>query len=79
MGQTELEKLLREAYDKGRREGTVAEQMHLFGIKHEPALNGWTQAEHSALCGRAGIPPSLGMEIRKGARLAKYVKLKDDH
>lgn len=78
MDKADLAVLLRAAYDKGRAEATVSEQVLLFGIKHAAVMKTWTHGAHAALCDQAGIPPSLGTETRKGTRLAKYVDLKSE-
>lgn len=46
--------------------------MHLFAIEHADRLRGINLRE---LASRAGIGESFGTELRKGVRLADYVKI----
>ena len=57
-----------DAASKGDRVVT----MHLFAIEHAARLNG---INLKALAGRAGIGESFETELRKGVRLADYVRI----
>jgi len=54
--------------------GTITTQYHLFGIKYSSEIN---DAEFTAddIAETAGLSRKYGIEIRKGVRLSKYVKL----
>lgn len=68
----ELARQLRDDYGRAPK-GDKVVAIHLFGIRNAAALEG-----HSAqdIAERAGIGRSFGTEIRKGMRLADYVRLK---
>lgn len=68
--QRDLSRLLREAWADAR-EGDIVVRIHLFGIDHADELGG---VDLKALAGLAGIPTTYATEIRKGMRLADYVK-----
>jgi hypothetical protein len=55
--------------------GTITIQYHLFGIKYSSKIN---DAEFTAddIAETAGLSRKYGIEIRKGIRLSKYVKLR---
>lgn len=46
--------------------------IHLFGIRHAEGLKG---ANLQDLAERAGIGASFGTELRKGVRLAEFVRI----
>jgi hypothetical protein len=46
--------------------------IHLFGIEHAPRLQGVNLKDLTA---RAGVKESFHTELRKGMRLAKFVKV----
>ncbi len=46
--------------------------IHLFGIEHAETLHGMNLKEIAV---RAGISETYGTELRKGVRLAEYVKI----
>ena len=54
--------------------GTITTQYHLFGIKYSAQIN---DAKFTAddIAETAGLSRKYGIEIRKGIRLSKYVKL----
>jgi hypothetical protein len=56
------------AAPKGERVVTI----HLFGIRHAERLKGTNLRE---LADRAGIGSSFGTELRKGVRLAEFVRV----
>jgi hypothetical protein len=68
---TELVNELRDAWQNAP-EGDVVVRIHLFGIKHAQALQ---QVRLAELVQAAGVPRPYATEIRKGMRLAEYVKL----
>jgi predicted transcriptional regulator len=68
----ELSTLLKEARDQAP-EGDVVVRIHLFGIDNADELVGLNLAE---LVEAAGVPSPYATEIRKGMRLAEYVKRK---
>lgn len=62
-------KRLIDAAPKGDKVVTI----HLFGIEHAARLDGMNLQE---LAERAGIGKSYGTELRKGIRLAEFVRIK---
>ena len=69
----EAAKILRSAYRRApeRRQMTA---LHLFGIKYADELASMPLEQ---LVEKAGIRPSLHVELNKGRNLAQYVDLKD--
>ncbi|WP_417254114.1 hypothetical protein [Celeribacter sp.] len=53
--------------------GMTVVTIHLFGIEFARELQGQNLKE---ICAGADVPVSYGTEIRKGMRLAEFVKLK---
>lgn len=70
----EAANILREMYRKAPK-GGKATSIHLFGIKYAKELNGLSIAD---IADQATGNESYQVEIRKGIRLAKYVRLKDN-
>ena len=67
-----LSRLLHEAWSQAP-EGDVVVRIHLFGIEHARELEG---VNLKTLVESAGIPKPYATEIRKGMRLADYVRAK---
>ncbi len=57
---------------KDAKKGDTVVTIHLFGIAHAERLKGH---DLKALAARAGISETYGTELRKGVRLAEYVKI----
>jgi hypothetical protein len=68
---TELADELRRACVAAPKGGRVV-TIHLFGIRHAERLKGVNLKE---LAERAGIGASFGTELRKGIRLAEFVRV----
>lgn len=62
---------LRAACERAKKGDTVV-TIHLFGIEHAERLKG---LDLKALAARAGISETYATELRKGVRLADYVKI----
>jgi hypothetical protein len=54
------------------KKGDIVVTIHLFGIEYAAVLKG---LDLNALAARAGISETYGTELRKGIRLADYVKI----
>jgi hypothetical protein len=59
-------------YDSGLVDKEQTTQVHLFGIKFAREISNMSLAE---IVGRAGIAEPYKTEIRKGIKLAKYVRV----
>lgn len=70
----EAAKILRKMYDSGLVERDQSTQVHLFGVIYATEL---AQMPLSEIAVRAGISENYKTEIRKGIKLAKYVKVRD--
>ncbi|QQN75038.1 hypothetical protein [Croceicoccus sp. YJ47] len=68
---SEIADELRNACRSAKKGDTVV-TIHLFGIEHAERLKGM---DLKALAARAGISETYGTELRKGVRLADYVKI----
>lgn len=53
--------------------GMTAVTVHLFGIEFAESLQGHSLKE---ICQNASVPQSYSTELRKGMRLAEFVKFK---
>jgi hypothetical protein len=52
--------------------GMTVVTIHLFGIEFADALQGHNLKE---ICAGANVPTSYGTELRKGMRLAEFVRI----
>lgn len=59
-------------YDAGSIEKEQSTQVHLFGIKYAQEISSMSLAQ---LVTQAGLPAPYRTEIRKGIKLAKYVRV----
>lgn len=72
----ELGLILKEMYDKAPYKETST-MVHLFGIKYSEIIQN-DNISCKDIAKEAGIEESLKIEIRKGVKLAKYVKVKPE-
>lgn len=68
----EAAKTLRKMYDRGMVAKEQVTQVHLFGIIYADELAGVPLSE---LLARAEMPDTYKTEIRKGMKLARYVRV----
>ena len=57
-------------------DGGKTPMFHLFGIKYADELQQQSVEDLKDLCRRAGLRRSMGIEVKKGVVLAKYVDAK---
>ena len=65
--------LRREYYDASAEKGKATSAL-LFGLRYAEFLSG---ENIDAVVGAAGLPESYRADVRKGARMARYVTLRD--
>ncbi|BDA82912.1 hypothetical protein Sa4125_04540 [Aureimonas sp. SA4125] len=65
--------LRREYYDASAEKGKATSAL-LFGVRYADFLSGETI---DAIVSAAGLPESYRADVRKGARMARYVTLRD--
>ena len=68
----EFAQVLKEEYLKAATNEKVV-TIHLFGIRNADQLDGMPLHD---IAERAGISRTYGTELRKGIKLARYVKIK---
>ncbi|WP_142780817.1 DNA ligase [Agrobacterium sp. T29] len=74
MNETQAAQLLRDSYDRGAVTREQATSVHLFGIQYAEELANLSLPD---ILARAKMPATYKTEIRKGMKLAPYVRLRD--
>jgi hypothetical protein len=70
----EAARILADMYRKGAVDKDQVTKVHLFAITYADEISGMSLPD---ILARAGLPGSYRTELRKGIRLAKYVKPRD--